>query len=265
MIGDVKTPARLTADVANRARFSWLLLPLFLTTIWFLVTLLRFAPPVLVPSPAAALQRLGQLFVRENLMWDIAATGWRWGAGYVLGCLVGVPVGLLLGNSRRLYEAAYPTLDFARSLPVTALFPLFLLLFGIGDDSKIAMTFAATVFVVILNSAYGALQARQTRLRAAQVFGASPSQIFRWVVFFEALPQTLAGMRTALSLSLIVAIVSEMFIGTQLGLGQRVFDAYTVNDTPKLYAVLLLIGFIGYLMNFCFVKLENRVVFWAGK
>jgi NitT/TauT family transport system permease protein len=72
-------------------------------------------------------------------------------------------------------------------------------------------------------------------------------------------------MRTSLSLCLVVVIVSEMFIGTQLGLGQRVFDAYTVNDTEKLYAVLVLIGLLGYLINRGFVWAETRIVFWTGK
>jgi NitT/TauT family transport system permease protein len=75
----------------------------------------------------------------------------------------------------------------------------------------------------------------------------------------------MVGMRTALSLALIVVIVSEMFIGTQVGLGQRIFDAYTVNLTEELYAVLLLTGFLGYLMNRLFVAAEGRIVFWAGR
>ena len=240
-------------------------LPALLLALWGAVTFLKLMPPLLVPSPGATFSRFVRLFSREDLLSDVTATGWRWGFGYGLGCLIGVPLGLLTGCSRRLYDATYPGLDFFRSLPVTALFPLFLLLFGIGDGSKIAMAFAGTVFVIILNSAYGALQAQQTRLRAAKVFGASPWQTFRWVVFFEALPQTLAGMRTALSLSLIVVIVSEMFIGTQKGLGQRVYDAYTVNDTEKLYAVVVLTGLLGYLLNRCFVSFEDRIVFWTGK
>ena len=185
--------------------------------------------------------------------------------GYATGCLVGVPLGLLVGSSLRLYRSTLPLLDFFRSLPVTALFPLFLLLFGIGEEAKIAMAFASTVFVVALNSAYGVLQAQRARIKAARVFGASRWQIFRWVIFFEALPQTLVGMRTTLSLSLIVVIVSEMFIGTKWGLGQRIYDAYTVNLTEELYAVLLVTGLLGYLSNRLFMAIETRLVFWTGK
>lgn len=127
------------------------------------------------------------------------------------------------------------------------------------------MVFAACVFVVILNSAYGIIHAKKGRIRAARTFGASRWQIFIWVSFFEALPQTMVGMRTALSLSLIVVVVSEMFIGTKFGLGQRIFDAYTKNSIEELYAVILFVGIIGYLFNKIFFAIEGRIVFWAGK
>src|ERR1035438_4763860 len=156
-------------------------LPLLCLALWYLVTSLKLVPPLLVPSPTATFRRLVGLFLHEHLTSDIGATAWRWGCGYILGCLIGVPFGLFIGNSRKVYAASYPTLDFFRSLPVTALFPLFLLLFGIGDSAKIAMAFSAALFVVILNCAYGALQAKETRLRAARAFGASEGQVFRRV------------------------------------------------------------------------------------
>jgi NitT/TauT family transport system permease protein len=118
--------------------------------LWFAVTALRLAPPLLIPSPAAAFGRLYALLISGSLIPDVGASLWRWAAGYALGCAAGVPIGLLIGSSPWLYRSSFPLLDFLRSLPVTALFPLFLLLFGIGDSSKIAMAFAATVFVVIL-------------------------------------------------------------------------------------------------------------------
>jgi NitT/TauT family transport system permease protein len=264
--GTSATPVA-SAEVATRlGAFALpLIAPLLLLLLWMLVSGLGVASPLLVPSPGAAFGRLYDLLASGGIFPDIGASLKRWAAGYAIGCAVGVPVGLLIGSAPRVYRSTYPLLDFLRSLPVTALFPLFLLMFGIGDSSKMAMAFAATVFVVILNSAYGVLQAKPTRIRAAKVFGASRGQIFRWVTFYEALPQTMVGMRTALSLALIVVIVSEMFIGTEFGLGQRVFDAYTVNLIDDLYAVLLLTGFLGYLMNRAFVAVERRVVFWTGQ
>jgi NitT/TauT family transport system permease protein len=239
--------------------------PLVIIAVWAVATNLRLVPSLLMPTPQDAFARLATLLWTGDIGPDIRASLWRWLSGYTLACVLGVPLGLLLGGNLVLYRATFPMVDFLRSLPVTALFPLFLLLFGIGDHAKIAMAFAASVFVVVLNSAHGVLTAQKTRVRAARAFGATDWQIFKWVTFFEALPQTLVGMRTALSLALIAVIVSEMFIGTQKGLGQRVFDAYTVNLTVDLYAVLLFCGFLGYVVNRGFQAVEMRIVFWTGR
>jgi NitT/TauT family transport system permease protein len=101
-------------------------------------------------------------------------------------------------------------------------------------------------------------------LRAATVFGATGWQRFRYVVVWEALPQTLVGMRISVSLALIVVIVSEMFIGGQKGLGERVFEAYSSNLTTDLYAVLIVTGLLGFAMNRLFLLIETRLVFWTG-
>ncbi len=242
-----------------------LLGPLAMVVVWYAVTILNLAPPLLVPSPNAAFARLYELLASGDIVPDIASSLWRWFAGFLMGCIIGVPFGMIIGSSKWVYQSSFFVLDFLRSLPVTALFPLFLLLFGIGDGAKIAMAFAATVFVVILNTAYGVMQASKTRLRAATVFGATKWQLFKWVIFFEALPQTMVGMRTSISLALIVVIVSEMFIGTQTGLGQRVFDAYTRNFTEELYAILVITGVLGYIVNRLFVMVEKKIVFWVGE
>lgn len=233
--------------------------------IWVLFAHVAGGKGTFLPAPAEVFSRLGEILQSARFIDDLFSSVWRWLGGYILGCAVGIPVGLLLGTSQSLYSTLEFPLEFFRSLPVTAVFPLFLLVFGIGDGSKIAMVFTATVFVVILNSAYGVANSTQARVKMARVFGATQWQVFRYVVALEALPQVLVGMRTTLSLSLIVVIVSEMFIGTQFGLGQRVFESYQRNAIVDLYALLLVIGMLGYLSNRVFVSVERRYVDWAGQ
>lgn len=239
--------------------------PVFILLLWIVLTTFKIANPLFLPTPWATFSRLFELISSQEIFPDIGRTASRWFWGYTLGCLVGIPIGILMGLSKKIYNSLEFAIDFFRSLPVTAVFPLFLLVFGIGDKSKVAMTFTAVVFIVILNSAYGVIQTKKTRIRAAKTFGASNWKIFRYVVFFEALPHTVVGMRASLSLALVVVVVSEMFIGTQFGLGQRIYDAYTRNSIDALYAVILLLGLIGYLSNRLFVLIERKVVFWAGK
>jgi ABC-type nitrate/sulfonate/bicarbonate transport system permease component len=239
--------------------------PCALLAIWFLASSVFRINPLLLPSPQETVTRLWALFTEGSILPDAQASAVRWFGGYALGCLLGIPIGLLMGASRRIYESLEFLVDFFRSLPVTAMFPLFLLLFGMGDSSKIAMVFASTVFVVILNSAYGVFHTAPARVKMAKTFGASRWQIFSRITLFDALPSTLVGMRTALSLSLIVVVVSEMFIGTKEGMGQRVFEAYQKNAPDTLYALILLLGLVGYAANKLFILVETRVAFWAGK
>ena len=105
------------------------------------------------------------------------------------------------------------------------MFPLFMLLFGLGEFTKIAIAAFAAFLVIVFNVAYGVMNARQTRILAARSMGASSLRIFKDVIFFETLPQTFVGLRTAVSLALVVIIVAEMFIGATDGLGHRIIDA----------------------------------------
>ena len=239
--------------------------PICLLVVWFFAASASKGIAYLLPSPQAAFGHLAGLLGSSTFYGDVGMTLKRWLLGYALGVLAGAPIGLLMGSSERIYLSLEFLIEFFRSLPVTALFPLYLLAFGIGDAAKIAMVFTATIFVVMINTAYGVFHSSKLRVKMAKTFGASQLQIFLRIRFFEALPGMLVGMRTALSLSLIVVVLSEMFIGTKLGLGQRVFDAYTRNDVVDLYAVVLFLGLTGYLSNRLFIGMERRLAFWAGK
>ncbi len=90
-------------------------------------------------------------------------------------------------------------------------------------------------------------------------------ELFRKVIFPEALPQIFSGFRVAISLSLIIVIVTEMFIGTNAGLGKRIIDAQLVYQTADMYAAILMTGVVGFLLNKIVMSIENRVVHWKGK
>jgi NitT/TauT family transport system permease protein len=246
---------------------SWLPVtgPLALLGVWALLSSVLRVSPLLLPTPQSAFSRLYEILENGSFLPDIWSTGYRWLGGYASACALGIPMGLLIGSSRSVYLATGFLIDFLRSLPVTALFPLFLLVFGIGDGSKLAMVFTATVFIIILNSAYGVSHATETRAKMARAFGANPLQVFWHIRLFEAMPQIVVGMRTGLSLSLIVVIVSEMFIGAQHGIGQRIFDAYSRNAVPELYGVIVFLGVLGFLSNAMFVLVERKIVYWAGQ
>lgn len=233
--------------------------------VWYLAHNLRLLEPTLFPSPKNVFISLFDLFNSGSIFIDLSNTILRMFIGYGLAIIIGVLFGLVIGFFIPLYQSSEGVIDFFRSIPVTTLYPVFVLLFGIGHFAKIAMVFWASFFVIVLNTAYGVKQSNNLRGILAKLYGASTTQVFRWVIFYDALPQTLIGMRVALSFALIVEVLCEMFMGSEFGVGQRITESFTTYAISELYALILLSGIVGYFFNTLFVFLEKKFVPWIGK
>lgn len=237
--------------------------PLTMFLIWYVVSILSVFNESLLPSPTETLNRFFKMFISGKIFSDIFASLLRMFIGYICASLSGIVIGLIIGRVSFLFKLSEGMIDFFRSIPVTTLYPVFVLMFGIDHLSKIAMVFWASFFVITLNTAYGVVQSNTTRYLMSQLYGANKFQIFRWVVFYDALPQTLIGLRVALSFSLIVEILCEMFMGSEHGVGQKITEAFTTYNTSELYALILLSGLIGYGLNRLFVSIEKKLVPWV--
>lgn len=232
---------------------------------WWLAVLLRLADPVLLPSPLETFVDTWGAFANGPLLHDLLRTLSRTVMAFGIACGVGVPLGLLLGAKEEIYRAFEFVIDFFRSTPASALFPLFLVLFGVGEGTKIAVAAFGAALVILFNAAYGVMNARRTRLLAARVMGASPLRVVFDVMLWEAMPQILVGMRSGVSLALVIVVVAEMFIGSTDGLGQRVIVAQSLFESGLMYGVIFVAGALGYLLNLTFLLLEKRFIHWAGK
>lgn len=233
--------------------------------IWQLASTFKLLEPSLLPSPLDTFKTFFRILFSGNVLPDIRDTLVRMFIGYGLAAIIGVSLGMIIGLIKPLYESFEGIIDFFRSIPVTTLYPVFVLIFGIDHMSKIGMVFWACFFVITLNSAYGVIQSSKVRIKVAKLYGASPIQVFRWITFYDALPQTLIGLRVAISFAIIVEILCEMFMGSEFGIGQRVTEAFTTYAIAELYSLIILSGLLGYLLNRIFVYLEKRLVPWVGK
>lgn len=232
---------------------------------WQAVFYFKLASPLFIPEPYETLVQLLESLRNGSMLRDIAYTLYRVITSFSIAAIIGVPLGLLMGYSRRLYHALEFTVEFIRGIPPTALFPLFLLAFGIGDGSKFAITASGTGMVILINSMYGVHFAKELRVLVAKTMKVKNSDLFRKVIFPEALPQIFSGFRVAISLALILVIVTEMFIGTNAGLGKRIIDAQLVYDTTDMYAAIFVSGIIGFTLNKITILIEKKVVHWKGK
>ena len=239
--------------------------PILLILVWAVASQLQLVDKFFLPDPFTVIKKLIELIGSGAILGDLFSTLGRVILSFIIALVVGLPLGLFLGRSEKIYRSVEFIIDFFRSTPATALFPLFLLVFGITDKSKIAVAAFASMLIIIFNTAYGVMNAKKSRVLAAQIMGATKAQIFRWILFWESLPQTFIGLRSAISLSLVVIIVTEMFIGTTSGLGRKIIDSQITYEISTMYAVILLTGILGYLLNLLFLAVEKRVLHWSGK
>jgi NitT/TauT family transport system permease protein len=239
--------------------------PAILIGAWWVLFATEAVDPNLLPSPFATLAETWTNLVNGSLLHDAWRTLERVLIAFAIAAVLGVPIGIALGANATVYRCVEFLIDFFRSTPATAMFPLFLLIFGLGDFSKIAVAAFAAWLLIVFNTAYGVMNARPTRLLAARSMGASPLRSFRDVIFYETLPQTLVGLRAAISLGLVVIVVAEMFIGAVDGMGKRIIDAQISYELTDMYGSILVAGALGYLLNLFFIAFERQVVHWSGK
>jgi sulfonate transport system permease protein len=238
--------------------------PVAFLLVWYGICLMNVVRPVLLPTPFATFSYMIDALLHGSMLADAFVTISRVVIAFVIGAALGIPLGIVFGSNERLYRSVEFLIDFFRSTPASALIPLFILFFGISDINKIAIAAFGVFSVVVFNSAYGVMNARKSRILAARVMGASPFQIFRDVLFFESLPQTMVGLRTGISTSLVVVVVAEMFIGSDQGLGHRIIEGEQVLHITDMYSSIIVAGVIGYLLNMLFMVTDKRLIHWSG-
>ena len=236
-----------------------------LIALWYLAVWVKIVEPVLLPAPHQAFAALWKGMQGGALYHDFFKTVQRTAYAIALASVVAIPLGIVLGSSEKIYRSAEFVIDFFRSTPASAMFPLFLVIFGVGDRTKVYVAAFGAALVILFNVAYGVMNARKTRILAAKVMGASRWRIMRDVVLLESMPQTFVGLRNGVSLALVIVIVAEMFIGSTDGLGQRVFEAQQLFEMPDMYAAIFAAGALGYGLNLMFLLIEKRYVHWTGK
>lgn len=186
----------------------------------------------------------------------------RLAVALVASALIGVALGLALGRSERVRAYLDPILQFCRSIPPPTLVPVFIVFLNIGTQMQIVSIVFSALWPVLLNTANGARSVDQLQLATAEVFQLSPLARLWRIIIPASMPQIFAGLRIALSLSLILMVFSELLPGTENGIGFELTDAYSRSDLPTMWAAIVLLGILGYLFNVLLLMVERRVLAW---
>ena len=239
--------------------------PVLLFIVWDFVVRFGFIKPILLPPPSATIETLVTGLLGGPLLADFLVTVKRTLQAFAIAAAVGVPLGVVLGSNEKAYRSVEFLIDFFRSTPSSALIPLFLMIFGTSDVNKVAIAAFGALLIVVFNSAYGVINARKQRVMAAKVMGATRWQTFRDVLVWESLQPSFVGLRSAVSMALVIVIVAEMFIGADSGLGNRIINSQQVLNVKSMYASILAAGALGYALNVLFLVAEKRIVHWSGR
>jgi ABC-type nitrate/sulfonate/bicarbonate transport system permease component len=197
----------------------------------------------------------------ERVGSDVVPSLVRLGLGYGIACLVGIAAGLALGLSATLRRAADPVVQFLRAIPPPALIPFGILVLGVGTSMKVFIIAFVCVWPVLLNTVDGVSGVDPTLRETSRVYRVPRRDAILHVMLPAASPQIAAGMRTSLSLALILMVISEMVASTN-GIGYFVLQAQRSFSITEMWSGILLLGMLGYALNAIFVLVERRVLRW---
>lgn len=213
------------------------------------------------PPPSSWVRAIAEMARDGSLIVDLRATTGRLLRGLVPGLVLGYGVGLLLGTSRRAFEVLDPFVAFLHPLPKIALYPLLLLLLGLGERPKSAIIAIAVFFPMFVNTVLGVREIDRGLLDVARSHRASAGLVLRRVVLPGSVPAAMAGLRLAANTALTAAIALE-FLTAGDGLGSRIWDSWQNLRADRLFAALLLIALLGHALNVMVKRLDAWLVPW---
>ncbi|WP_346776698.1 ABC transporter permease subunit [Streptomyces sp. HNM0574] len=222
-----------------------------------------FPPPSRIVAHAYGLWfsgPAGHVFLTDTAVGNLLPSLGRMALGFALAALAGIVAGLALGRSATAYALCDPVLQFARAVPPPALVPVFVVLFDFGTPMQLASIVFSAVWPVLINTAEGARGVDPAYQETAVVLRLSRAQRLWLLLLPAALPRIFAGLRLSLSLALILMVFSELLPGSANGIGFQLTDAQTRSDLLTVWAAIVLLGVLGYLLNTLLLAVEHRVV-----
>lgn len=259
----------LVRDIQRHARWhvkSWLPALIVATALiaWEWSVRSGRLSPLFFPAPSVVVMTIARLLRSGELVTHTRATLLRVVCGLVLGGVPGLLVGLAMGWWRWLREALDPLVAAVHPLPKIAVLPLIMIIFGIGESSKIVAVAVGTFFPLLINSMAGVRQISPIHFEVAENYGASPSKVMTRIVIPGSLPLVLVGARLALSIALLFTIAVEL-VSAREELAKIIWLAWQTLRTEELYASLAVIGALGVGFNLLLQSLARRLVPWHAE
>jgi NitT/TauT family transport system permease protein/taurine transport system permease protein len=227
-------------------------------TAWQFLSTVLFNP-FLVPPPLEVFRTAIPMLASGEILADVSISMVRVLVGFTAGSLAGVLIGVLLGRIRLLHELLDPIIELLRYLSPTAMIPIAVIWFGIGELSKYFLIFWGTFFIVVINTTAGVWRAPLARQRAAACLGANELQIFLLILIPSAVPYIVTGMRVAMASSFMSIIPAEI-LAADSGIGYLLQKSSMLLQTNRIFVALLTICVLGFIVDRIFRLLVAKVL-----
>lgn len=260
-----RTPSRQSAPVKDPSKSGSraLGLPVGLASIvaglvlWEILVRLLNPSQFLIVPPSEIAVRTFEIFADGTIWRDLVPSMQGFFFGYVFGALAGIPLGLVVGASERIYKWANPWVSALYATPIIGLAPLFIISFGFGLEAKVAVVLSIVIFPILINTTSGARAVSVEQRELAFVYRANRFETFTHVMFPGALPFILTGLRLAVGRGLIGVVVADLF-GAVAGLGLNLQQSAESFDTVNIFAVTVILAFLGIVLTGLIERMENR-------
>ena len=213
----------------------------------------------LIPPPLAVVRAMIPMLLSGEILDDVSISMVRILVGFVTGSLFGIALGVLVGRIRLVHDLLDPIIELLRYLSPTAMIPIAIIWFGIGEMSKYFLIFWGTFFIVTINTTAGVMRAPVARQRAAECLGANQLQIFALVVVPSAVPYIVTGMRIAMASSFMSIIPAEI-LAADSGIGYLLQKSSMLLQTNRIFVALLTICILGFAVDRVFRLIVDRIL-----
>jgi NitT/TauT family transport system permease protein len=223
----------------------------------------RWIEPLFVSSPSAVGTRLWRWLITGQLWNHLSITLYATAIGFAIGSAVGFSLGILFGRYKIVADVFDPYITAIYSIPKIALAPLFIIWFGIGIESKIAVSASIVFFVVFLNTYAGTRDVNPLHIHSARIMGASEAELLRHVVVPSAAAWVITGLKVSVPYALVGTVIGE-FMSANRGIGFVIAQATGLFDTTSVFAGLVTLGVVGAAINVALKHAEAWLLRWKG-
>ena len=236
----------------------WLFVILFLVLVEILVRT-RVLSPASYASPTEIVLALPRLFWEQGFLVDLSATIWRTLVGLAIGFPLGILIALGIYSLGKAQSSGEMLLDFVRSIPITTLIPLFIAIYGVGDKNKIVIGAFAAMLVTALTVWVGIKEERRKFEVLLYLYQPRYLKKIFLIILPCILPTLIAALKLAVSSTLVLVVVAEMFVGTRSGIGKVINDMTYSDNRAAQYAVIFCAGVLGYALNHMLDRINKRI------